>query len=43
VALGEIVEYDNGLTCLDQLFDDYAADVAGSSGDQDFHEFPCLK
>jgi hypothetical protein len=43
VALGEIVEYDNRFTRLDQLFDDYAADVAGSSGYQDFHEFLSLK
>jgi hypothetical protein len=43
VALGKIVEYDNGLTCGDQLFDDHAADVASSAGDQDFHEFLSLK
>jgi hypothetical protein len=43
VALGEIVEYNNGLTCDDHLFDNHAANVPGSAGDQDFHEFLSLK
>src|SRR5580692_5385755 len=39
----EIVEYHHRLSRCDELFDDHAADVAGSAGYEDFHEFLSLK
>ena len=43
MALGEIVEYHYRLICSDQLLDYHTPDIAGSAGDQDFHEFLSLK
>ena len=37
VALVQVVEDDDLLAGLDQLFDDDAADVAGAAGDENFH------
>jgi hypothetical protein len=42
VALGEVVKYDHGLACRNQLLDYHAANVSGSAGDKDVHAFLSL-
>jgi len=37
VPLRQVVEYQHGVTLLDELFGDDAADVAGSTRDKDPH------
>jgi hypothetical protein len=42
VACAQIVVYDGFVTVVDQLFDDNAADVTCSAGDQNLHEMRYL-